>query len=353
MKIAIDISPLESGHKVRGTGFYLQNLKTSLLNRYPDNTYVFFGKKIELPKDIDLIHFPYFDPFFRTLPFIKKYKTVVTVHDLIPLVFPKEFPAGIKGSVKWNIQKNLLQKVDAIVTDSDCSQKDIIRLIGIKKEKVHVIYLAAGDTFTKLELSKSRIKEFREKYKLPERFLLYVGDVTWNKNLPRLIDAVKQTFVPLVLIGKALGEKNYDIRNPWNKDLVKVQEMIKNDSRFITVGFISSKDLVIFYNIATALIMPSLYEGFGLPVLEAMKCGCPVITTNESSLPEIAGNAAFYIDPYDVTSITKGIEKVYSDENLRNELKKKGEIQVKKFDWRKTADKTMAVYKKVYETKNS
>src|SRR4029079_2530993 len=129
MKIAIDISPISSGHylqhMVRGTGFYLNNLKESLLKSFPETDFIFFNRDEELAPDIDLVHIPYFEPFFITLPVMKKQKTVVTVHDLTPLVFKESFPAGIKGKIKWEIQKRSLQRVDAIITDSFSSKEDI------------------------------------------------------------------------------------------------------------------------------------------------------------------------------------------------------------------------------------
>src|ERR1700755_894437 len=121
MKVAIDVSPLQTGHKVRGVGFYLQNLKDSLLKDFPNNDYLFFNHLEEISKDVELIHFPYFDPFFLSLPFIKNKKTIVTVHDLTPILFKEHFPSGIKGGVKWNVQKRLLKRVDAIITDSQSS----------------------------------------------------------------------------------------------------------------------------------------------------------------------------------------------------------------------------------------
>ncbi|MEM4230361.1 MAG: glycosyltransferase family 1 protein [Candidatus Pacearchaeota archaeon] len=351
MNIAIDISPLKSGnflqHRVRGTGFYLENLKVSLLRYFPDNKYTFFTRDKKLSKDIDLAHYPYFEPFFITLPLFKKHKTVVTVHDLIPLVFLKEFPAGIRGKIKWQIQKYLLKNADAIITDSQSSKRDIIQYASILDTKVHVVYLAASENFQKLRINDLRLKSAREKYKLPGKFALYVGDVTWNKNLPRLIEAIKKTNIPLVMVGKALTSTDFDKKNPWNQDLLKVQRLIKNNKNIILPGFVESSNLVALYNLATFFIMPSLYEGFGLPILEAMSCGCPVITSREGSIPEVAGSAAFYVDAYDVTSIKKGINEVLSNIDLQKELSKKGILQAKKFSWKKTAAQTIAVYEEI------
>src|SRR5690348_7583614 len=103
MKIAIDVSPLSTGHKIRGVGFYLDHLKKALVEHFPQNEYFFFTRPNEIPQKIDVVHYPYFDPFFLTLPLVRKYKTVVTVHDLTPLIFPKEFPVGLKGLLRWRV----------------------------------------------------------------------------------------------------------------------------------------------------------------------------------------------------------------------------------------------------------
>lgn len=344
MKIAIDISPLQTEHKVRGVGFYLEHLKNALVKYFPKNEYVFFEWGDKLPKDLDLVHFPYFEPFFLALPIYKKYKTVVTVHDLTPIVFPNAFPKGIKGELKWQMQKFSLKRANAIITDSKSSKKDILKYVGAKQNRVKVVYLAAGEQFKKLDKGNWE-NELKKKYDLPEKFVLYVGDVTWNKNLPRLLDAVTKLEIPIVMVGKSLVSENYDKNNPWNHDLNRVNELAKENKNIIRLGFVSNEELVGIYNLATVFVMPSLYEGFGLPVLEAMACGCPVITSKEGSLNEVAENAAYYIDAYNVGSIRTGIEKVYKSEQLRNELSKKGFENVKRFSWKKTADETLSAYK--------
>jgi glycosyltransferase involved in cell wall biosynthesis len=356
MKIAIDISPLKTGHflqhRVRGTGFYLENLKSFFLKRYPDNKYIFFTRGEKLPDDVDIVHYPYFEPFFLTLPIFSKNKKIVTVHDLTPLVFPNHFKAGLRGNLKWQIQKLALKNADAIITDSESSKKDIIKFAGIDSGKIKVVYLAAGEEFVEIQDLRSKIQDLRRKYKLPQKFALYVGDATWNKNLPRLIEAASKINVPLVMVGKALIDKVTDTENPWNKDLIRVQDMIqelrsKNQEQVIRLGFVPSGDLVALYNAATLLVMPSVYEGFGLPILEAMSCGCPVVASKEGSLAEVVGEAGEYVDPYDVESISEGIKKVFDDPDLQKELSQKGIIQSRKFTWNKTAEETMRVYEAV------
>lgn len=346
MKIAIDVSPLQSGHKVRGVGFYLEYLKRSLLKYYPENEYIFFTKGEKLNDAVDIVHYPYFEPFFLTLPFFKKHKRVVTVHDLTPLLYPQHFPPGLKGQFRWQIQKYNLCNSDAIITDSNNSQIDISRILHINKNKISVAYLAAAEEFQKLENGKWR-QAIITKYNLPEKFVLYVGDVTWNKNLPTLIEAMKEINLTLVLVGKAIAQANIDHSNPWNKDLIIINQLMKKDKRFIKLGFVPTVDLVSIYNLATVFVFPSIYEGFGLPVLEAMQSGCPVVLSKESSLTEIGGNAAHYINPYNMHSIANGIGEVFYTPKLQKKLAEKGIKQAARFSWQKTADNTMKVYKKI------
>lgn len=347
MKIAIDVSPLQSGHKVRGVGFYLEYLKRSLVEDFPEYEYNFFTNTSKILGKTDLVHYPYFDPFFLTLPLRKKHKTVVTVHDLTPLVYPKHFPVGLKGNVRWQIQKYNLQKVDAIIADSHASKNDIMKLAKIPDDKIFVIHLAAGKEFQRIEKGESRTEKVRDKYKLPSKFALYVGDVTWNKNVPHIVKAAIQAEIPLVMVGKTLISNDFDRTNPWNNDLIEVQKLALAHPSIMRLGFIPTEDIVALYNIATVFVFPSIYEGFGLPVIEAMQSGCPVITSQNGSLKEVAGDAAYIVDPLRVESIASGITKIFQSEKLQNELRVKGIIQAKKFNWKKTAFETIEVYKKV------
>lgn len=347
MKIAIDVSPLQTGHKVRGVGFYLKHLKDALEVYFPQHDYFFFTETKELHGSIDLVHYPYFDPFFVTLPLIKRYPTVVTVHDLTPLVFPQYFPAGVKGRLRWQVQKRNLQNVNRIIADSEASKKDIVSLAGIPKAKVDVAYLAAGKEFRHTKNKKTVIDELQKKYKLPDKFVLYVGDVTWNKSLPNLIKAVIKNDVPLVMVGKSLVQKDFDKLNPWNNDLTQVQTLANGHPKIFRLGFVPTNDLVTIYNMAVCFVMPSRYEGFGLPVIEAMQSGCPVITTKNGSLQEVAGEAAVYVEAEDFNSIAAGIKHVYNNESLQKELSQKGIKRAKEFSWKNTAFQTLEVYEKV------
>ncbi|MDP3888608.1 MAG: glycosyltransferase family 1 protein [bacterium] len=351
IKIAIDISPLKNDHATRGIGFYTKNLVESL-----GQTSEVKGKEVEidlvestkgLTKKHDLVHYPYFDLFYPTLPLKKSAKTVVTIHDVVPLIFPKHYPPGLKGKIKLAIQKLSLSGVSAVITDSKVSKEDIIKYLSFPKDKIHVVYLAAGNEFRKIEEGKWKW-EIQEKYNLPEKFVLYVGDVNWNKNVSGLAEACKRIEMPLVIVGKQAVEKYFDEFHPETQPLVQLIKLFGNDPNILRLGFIPDEDLVKIYNLATVYCQPSFYEGFGLPVLQAMSCGCPVVSSQTGSLQEIAGEAAIFVDPYKVEQIAGGLEKM-TDEKTRKEFVDEGFKQVKKYTWEKTAKEVIDVYKKVLE----
>lgn len=346
MLIVIDVSPIDkssqSSHKVRGVGKYITLLRDNLQKFDETNTYIFSSNPSK-ERGIDLIHYPYFDPFFITLPLIKRTKSLVTVHDVIPLSHAKQFPVGIKGNIKWKLNKARLKQVNGIITDSFASKEQIHKEVGITEKKIYPVHLAVDQEFKRLEKGAWEDK-IRKKYSLPEVFVLYVGDVTWNKNLPNIVLSAKKTNIPLVMVGKALSEMNFDVKNPWNSDRKIVLDQTLNNPLFIKLGFVPIDDLVEIYNLAQALLMPSFDEGFGLPVLEAIKSGCPVITSDRGSLAEVAGDAAIYVDPDDPESISKAIGQILVSKSLKNELVDKGLEQAKNFSIEKMMKDTISVY---------
>jgi len=341
MKVAIDVSVIRR-HQSRGIGVYTQNLVEALRLIKQADFSIRLIKQGSIPQDIDLVHYPYFDLFFLTLPIFKKKPVIVTIHDVIPLVFPDKFPKGIRGWVKFQIQKFSLKSVAAVITDSQNSKKDIVKYFKFPPEKIYVVPLAPDIKFRPIKsaLIRSRIKV---KYRLPERFILYVGDVNWNKNVEGLIKACAKLQTFLVLVGKAFMNKRL-------KETQKILRLIKEldlNNRIKILGYIPKKDLVAVYNLAAVYVQPSFYEGFGLPVLEAMACGTPVVCSKTASLPEVADKAALFINPYNINSIAGGIKRVLKNSKLKNQLIKKGFNQVKKFSWQKTAQETIKVYHEV------
>jgi len=344
LTVGFDVSPLSSGHKVRGIGFYTKRL-TKELKKLQSKSFCL--KRLKSTEEIkrenyDLLHIPYFSPFFISLPVVKK-PMVVTVHDLVSVKYPAHYPPGVKGSIGWQIQKRRLKKAAGIITDSQASKRDIVRMIGLPSSKIKVIYLAADPVFKKLAKTSKRLAKVKEKYSLPEEFVLFVGDVNWNKNVPSLVEACLKLKLPLIIVGKQAVAKNFDRSHPENKDLVWLQEKAEKNNAVRLLGFVPSLDLVVLYNLAAIYCMPSFDEGFGLPILEAMACGCPVICSNKGSLPEIAGNAALVTEPM-VNDLAEKIDLFWQSKKMREKYACLGQVHVRRFSWSKTAESTLQVY---------
>ncbi|MBI4039331.1 glycosyltransferase family 4 protein [Candidatus Daviesbacteria bacterium] len=338
MKVALDTSPLTSGHRVRGIGTYTKNLAQALVKIAGLELVTFQGGKIP---DCDIVHYPYFDLFFQSLPIFKNKPTVVTIHDVVPLRFPQHFPSGIRGQLKFLLQKLSLQSARAVVTDSDASKSDIVKFLKVAPQKIFSIHLAPSPIFSRIS-DQSQLDAARQKYQLPASYILYVGDVSYNKNLPRLLEAIADLDVNLVMVGQAVADETV----AETKELMTKINQLGLKERVWRLGFVADEDLVAIYNLAGCLVLPSLAEGFGLPVLEAMATGCPVVTSNISSMAEIAGAAAILVDPNDTKNISWGIREVL-DRDKGEALREKGAEQVKKFSWDKTAQATVKVYRQV------
>lgn len=340
MKVALDTSPLTSGHRVRGIGAYTKNLSQALAKISDLELVTFQGARIP---DCDLVHYPYFDLFFPTLPIFKNKPTVVTVHDVVPLLFPQHFPPGIRGQLKFWLQKLSLQSTRAVITDSCASKSDIVKFLPVAPDKIFPIHLAPAPIFSKIS-DQAKLDAAVHKYQLPRRYILYVGDVSYNKNLPRLLEAIVDLNVNFVMVGQALADETVA---ETRKLMAKINQLGLQE-RIWRLGFVADEDLAAVYNLAKALVQPSLVEGFGLPVLEAMAAGCPVVTSNISSMAEIAGQAAILVDPNDTKNISWGIREIL-DRDKGQDLRVKGAEQVKKFSWDKTAQETVKVYKTVLD----
>ena len=329
MKVFFDLSATENNNRLRGVGVYSKNLYENLRREGKEGIGV-----VEGIEEADILHYSYFDPFFLTLPYKKHKKTIVTVHDLIPLKFSEHFPCGFRGRVKWELQRWKLQQADAIITDSVCSKKDIIYYAGIPADKIHIVYLAPSSDFTPQKIKK-------------KNYILYVGDVNWNKNIQGLLEAfsgIRDEFPELVLM---LAGTGFFGESREAREIKILIEKLEIKDRVVMMKDLIMFDLVTLYNQALCYIQPSFYEGFGLPVLEAMACGCPVISSNQSSLPEICGQAAAMFDPYKQGELEKIITKLLKSQKTRDELSVKGIEQAKKFSWEKTTKETIKVYQQV------
>lgn len=323
-KVGFITSPLTSGHAVRGVGFYTQRLLDHMKPIAKDYGF----EIIEISNDsqptthnLQLIHYPFFDPFSHTLPIIKKTKTVVTIHDVIPLEFPDHYPPGIRGWVNLQLQKLALSGVERVVTDSFYSLIQINKFLSVPPHKLRLIYLAADPVFKK-------ITHPANKYNLPKKFVLYVGDINYNKNIENLVLACKKINLPLVIVGKQAAEiEKLNLSHPELRHLRDIDW-----SGVTRLGLVDN--LVDIYNLASVYCQPSLSEGFGLPVLEAQACGTSVACSKGGSLPEVAGNTAVYFDQYNINDMAAA---------LTTAMKQK-RVAVNNFSWDTTARQTLQVY---------
>lgn len=345
MKVAFNISPLNSGHKTRGIGSYTFNLLKEL-KRQQDVEIQEFTTFNEI-KDADVIHVPYFDLFQHTLPLKKKFPTIVTIHDVTPLVFPKQYPKGIRGSVNLTLQKLSLKNVSCVITDSHSSKTDIHKYLNVPLEKIDVVHLAPAENF-KVINDKNKLNMVAKKYNLPEKFALYTGNINWNKNLLNLTDACKKAGIDLVMVGSGFEKKN-DLNHPELRSYQDFLDKYAHDPNVKILGYVDTVDLVAIMNLATVVLLPSFYEGFGLPILESQASGTPVITSKLSSMPEVAGDGAVLVDPYSVEEIAKAIIDVISDKAqvTRHKLHQAGLDNIRRFSWEKCAKETVEIYKKV------
>jgi glycosyltransferase involved in cell wall biosynthesis len=309
-------------------------------------------KLVKNLSDSDLVHLTAVDFFGKPENHLLDYPYIYTIHDLIPIKFPNHFPKGIKGSIKWMFNKRILKKSQVIITDSEGSKQDIVNLLNYPEEKIAVIPLAAREQFKPMTAEqKEKFKSVKEKYSLPDDFVLYVGDVNWNKNLPGLAKACIELEIPLVVVGSKASVEEYDQDHPENRALVEFKQLKKeNPELVITTGFVPDRYLVYLYNVATFYCQPSFYEGFGLPLLEAMACGCPVISSDRASLPEVGGDAPVYFNPREEGELINKLRELWKhkeDINIIKNMTKRSLKQAQAFSWKKTVSNTIKVYQKL------
>lgn len=297
----------------------------------------------------NLIHQPYFDLFSPSLPLVPPVKTIVTIHDVIPLEYPLHYPPGIKGRLGLVWEKTAIRSVSRIITDSYASVKALVKYLHLPHAKIKLVYLAPGDQFRRIT-DKIRLSSVRNKYHLPRKFVLFMGDINWNKNLPGLVETCLNLKIPLVVIGKSAAE--IEKLNLSHKELSHLSPLISHlsDPNLIRLGFVPDEDLAAIFSLAGIYCQPSFAEGFGLPVVQAMACGTPVVCSRTHSLPEFAGEAAVYFDPFSVPDMTQKIKSVMTDSGLRKTLSEAGIIQSSRFTWEQSADHTLQVYREVIKS---
>jgi len=386
MRICLDLSPVVQ--RKAGLGTYAQRLAEHLLAIDRSNTYLAFhyGQHPPAPlrPPLDALPrravlwsarpwrlgvaarhclglnmdstFPEVDIFHATehlLPPLRRVRTVFTFHDAIYVLFP-QYHLPLNRLFLGLMMPRFLRRADAIVTISECSKADAVRLYQIDPARIRVIYEGVDTRFQPVA-DPTRLAQVRARYALPERYILYVGTIEPRKNLVALLEAfhvlrsrfhvsrftfhaAQDTALKLVIAGQ----------RGWLYEgfFSKLRELGLEDE-VVLPGYIADDDLPAVYSAASVFVFPSLYEGFGLPPLEAMACGTPVVCSSASSLPEVCDEAALLVAPTDVSALAQAIERVLSDEPLQATLRARGLAQAAKFSWERTARETLAMYREV------
>jgi glycosyltransferase involved in cell wall biosynthesis len=290
-------------------------------------------------RPVDLLHVQYTAPPFCRVP------VVATIHDLAFERMPETFTRRGSFQLKLTVRRTA-KKAARVATVSEYSRRDLLSIYKLPPEKVVVTYNGVESHFTPHRASPNETEEIRARFGVKRDFILTVGSLQPRKNLVRLIRAYaklraeREDFTPqLVIVGRKLwlAHEIFDEvkRQRWADDV-------------ILTGYVADEDLPALYRAASAFVYPSLFEGFGLPPLEAMACGTPVVTSSVSSLPEVTGDAALLIDPKDEQALAGALMEILNNQRLRAELREKGIAQAGKFTWRDAAEKTLRLYREAY-----
>lgn len=370
MRIGIDIRRAGAF----GVGTYTKNLVRSLARIDPDNEYVLIGSakhvqelgvptarfgfapyepRYDAPGShlsygiaarslrLDLLHVPH-----RWVPLSAPSPYVATLHDLNNVLFP---PSGRRTwADRWSAEllRRVLRRARHTIAVSESTKQDAVKWLGLSPSRIRVVYDAVDDHVAQAVTKEERDRTL-ERYSIRDPFILYAGRIQVHKNLPRLIDAfavVKARLenhpdyraLKLIIIGDDIGSLP-EVRHAVMR--TRVQDSV----RFL--GFVSSQTLRVFYDSARVFLFPSLYEGFGLPPLESMAHGTPVVTSNISSLPEAVGDAAELVNPENVFDIAKGLHRVLTDDARRAQLRARGMARVQTFSWDEAARRVLDVYR--------
>jgi glycosyltransferase involved in cell wall biosynthesis len=377
MRIGIDATPIINRS---GTGYYTQKLIEFLGRADSENEYIIFfprdyeahlehsgmfeypnfreiklpaqgqvslsiWKQMILPRQvrrlgIELFHFPAFIASLRIeVPF------VVTVHDLCFWLFPDAF-SRLRQLYYKRIIPRSVRTCDCVIADSESTRKDLLSYLAPVEARVQTIHLGVDPVRFYNITDRAAHGRLREKYNVPEEFILYVGTLEPRKNIVRLVKAFKQGVVDrgsphhLVVAG----------RKGWlYDDIFREVKSLNLHGRVHFLGHIEHRDLAGLYSMARVLAYPSLYEGFGLPCLEAMSCGTPVIASERSSLPELVADCALLIDPMSIDSIADALARICADAKSHQQLSERGLQRARKFSWLTTARKTVEVYNRTIE----
>lgn len=367
MRIGIDASTISTQG---GPRTYVLNLIGSLLKVDKENEYVIFYNSAEhlgrFPNAREVV-VPYSNPATRlfrehilmpiyymkerldlihntksAVSFFKPCKTVVTIHDIIPLTNPETETFMAKSY--WRIQIPIAAKrANKIITISDYARKEISGYFKLEEKNIAVVPNCYEDRFRPIS-DAEELEQIRSKYSLPSNYILYVGTIQPRKNLNLLI----KSFFSLKKSGKISQKLVIAGRKGWlYSSLFDLIKELGIEGEVIFTGFVPDEELPYIYNMADIFVYLSLFEGFGIPPLEAMACGIPVVCSNSTSLPEVVGDAGILVDPTDQKSVEEAILKVLKNPELRDEMREKGLFQAGKFSWERTAMDTLRVYGEV------
>jgi glycosyltransferase involved in cell wall biosynthesis len=284
---------------------------------------------------VDLFH----GPDFVLPPLSKHTRALVTVHDLSFLHYPHCFEPALLVYLKTAVPR-AAARADWILADSESTRQDVIELLGVPEEQTSVLYPGVEARFHPIQ-DRATLSQVRARYALPEHFVLAVGTVQPRKNYVRLVEALEQLDVRdvhLVIVGGT----------GWlYQDLYERIEALGLQARVHLTGYVDDADLPALYNLAQVVAQPSLYEGFGIPILEAMACGIPVVSANNSSLPEAAGGAALLVDAEKSEALADALARALTDAQLREALVERGFAQARQFTWQRAAKTLHAVYQQI------
>lgn len=358
MKTGIDIQTT-LGQKT-GFGFYVENLVKNLKKIDRENEYILIKpggeKDLNTPKrfiwdqfkvpavarknKVDILHQPCF-----SAPIFYSGKVVVTIHDLIAIFYSQDIPF-FSRQYFGKLMPYSYKFADKIICDSHNTRKDVISILGIPEEKTKVIPLAVSDEFTPVK-NKKEIDRVKKKYNTGDHYFFHVGTLSPRKNLEFLIKVfydISKIYPQYNLV--ITGKKGW-----YYEGLFNLTKELHLEKKVVFTGYIDDQDKPYLYNGAKLLLFPSLYEGFGLPPLEAMSCKIPVISSNTSSLSEVIGNGGVLLSPKDKEGWVKEIKSLISNSSRYNQLADLAYKQSKKFSWEKTARETLQVYKNLFEDK--
>lgn len=366
MKIGIDARCLMSSN-YSGVSWYAFNLLQSLFELDKKNSYFLFynnSRPVEMPKlggaNVRYVGFKYpnkllnsgfglfnnpkidrmlggvdkfFMPNMNFSAFSSSCKNIITVHDLSYLRYPQFWTLKSRAWHKALLFKRVIQNADAVIAVSRSTKKDLIDLLAINEKKIKVIYEGVEEKFRPV-VNNTELSRVRKKYKLPESFVLYLGTLEPRKNVEGIIEAYNKLSVKQsLIIGGGEG---------WKYD--KIKKLVDKNDRIKLIGYVDECDKRGLYTLADLLIYPSYYEGFGLPPIEAMACGTPVIAGSNSSQVEVVGEAGVLVDPYNLNEVALAMDYILKNDVVRSSIREAGFINAKRFNWHKTAEETLKLF---------